>query len=37
MIRVEPVPEPPEFDLNAKQKGNAWLARNPDSHKWLPD
>jgi hypothetical protein len=37
MIRFDPVPEPPEFDQNARQKGNAWLSRNVDSAKRLPD
>lgn len=29
MIRVEEVPEPPTFDRDARQPGNAWLAANP--------
>lgn len=32
MIRVaSPIPEPGDFDVDCRQKGNQWLARNPDA------
>lgn len=31
MIRVDKVPEPARFDLEARQKGNKWLAEHPDA------
>lgn len=33
MIRVNPPPEPPDFDVKVRQPGNAWLAKNPDPKK----
>ena len=37
MIRLTPVPEPTEFDFNARQPGNNWLAQNTDPAKRPPD
>ena len=40
MIRFERVPEPPEFDAQARQRGLEWLAANPDADRprdfWTP-
>ena len=40
MIRFERVPEPPEFNLQARVAGNAWLLANPDETRpkdfWTP-
>jgi hypothetical protein len=41
MMRFNPPPEPPEFDKKARQPGNTWLAKNPDTKKrprdyWSP-
>lgn len=40
MIRVTPVAEPPAFDRDVRQRGNAWLAANPGAKKakdfWSP-
>ena len=30
MIHFDPVPEPPDFDQNARQPGNDWLAEHPN-------
>lgn len=37
MMRFERVPEPPEFDQKVRQRGNVWLAKNPEPRKRLPD
>lgn len=37
MMRFNLPPEPPEFDQKVRQRGNAWLAKNPDFAKRLPD
>lgn len=40
MIPVQPVPEPDDFDAEARKPGNAWLAANPDQSRprdyWSP-
>lgn len=40
MIRVACIPEPPEFERAARQKGKDWLARHPDKKRptdlWSP-
>ena len=40
MIHFDPVPEPPEFDRNARQPGQIWLADHPDASRprdyWSP-
>ena len=41
MIHFDCVPEPPDFDREVRQKGEAWLAKNPDKKKrpkdlWSP-
>ncbi len=40
MIRVDRAQEPPQFDLNARQPGLAWLAANPATPRprdfWTP-
>lgn len=33
MIPFYPPPEPPDFDEKVRQRGNAWLAKNPDKKK----
>ncbi len=33
MIHVHPVPEPPEFERQARQPGQAWLAANPEAQR----
>lgn len=40
MIHFECVPEPPDFDREVRQKGEDWLAKNPDKKRprdlWSP-
>lgn len=40
MIRFEPVPEPPEFDAQARQPGQKWVAAHPHADRprdlWSP-
>ncbi|AFZ25317.1 hypothetical protein Cylst_3152 [Cylindrospermum stagnale PCC 7417] len=33
MLNLNPPPEPPDFDAKARQLGNSWLAKNPDTKK----
>jgi hypothetical protein len=37
MIPFNSPPEPPLFDEQVRQPGNAWLAKNSDSKKRTPD
>jgi hypothetical protein len=37
MIPFDPIPEPPDFDEKVRQRGNAWLAKNPDPKKGTKD
>lgn len=40
VIRVQPVPEPAQFDTEVRQRGRAWLAANPSARRpkdfWSP-
>ncbi|NJN68827.1 MAG: hypothetical protein HC884_20060 [Chloroflexaceae bacterium] len=40
MIHFDPVPEPPGFDEEVRQPGNAWLQQHPDTERprdfWSP-
>jgi hypothetical protein len=40
VIHFDPVPEPPDFDVEARQRGNAWLREHPDAKRprdfWSP-
>jgi hypothetical protein len=37
VIPFNPPPEPPDFNEKVRQRGNAWLAKNPDPKKGTRD